>query len=113
MRTSFASLLGVGCIITLSLITAVMTFAQSSRPSREGSTKSLQVSVDLTLLDVTVHDHDGKPVRDLKQGRFKVYEDKIEQPISFVGKEESAVTWGLVLDRSGSMQGMMSDVYQA
>ena len=71
------------------------------------------MSVDLTLLDVTVHDHAGKPVRDLEQGRFKVYEDKVEQTISFVGKEESAVTWGLVLDRSGSMQGKVSDVYRA
>src|SRR6266571_2557566 len=113
MRTSFASMLGVGCIVTLSLVTSGMIFAQGSRPSQEGSTRSLQVSVDLTLLDVTVHDRAGKPVRDLEQGRFKVYEDKIEQTISFLSKEESAVTWGLVLDRSGSMQGMMSDVYQA
>ena len=113
MRASFASLLGVGCIVTLSHLTSVIIFAQGSRATQGGSTRSLQVSVDLTVLDVTVHDHAGKPVRDLEQGRFKVYEDKVEQTISFLGKEESPVTWGLVLDRSGSMQGMMSDVYEA
>src|SRR5437867_6015432 len=59
-----------------------------SRAAQEGSTKSLQVSVDLTLLDVTVHDHAGKPVRELEQRLFKVYEDKVEQTINFLGKEE-------------------------
>ena len=72
MRTSFVSLLGVGCIVTLSLVTKGMIFAQGSRPSQEGSTRSLQVSVDLTLLDVTVHDRAGKPVRDLEIGRAHV-----------------------------------------
>lgn len=49
----------------------------------------------------------------LKQHFFKVYEDGVEQQIGFFSSEESPVSWGLVLDRSGSMMGMMSDVYEA
>lgn len=74
---------------------------------------TLRVGVDLVLLDVTVQDRAGQPVRDLQKEHFKVYEDKIEQSISFVGREEAPVSWGLILDSSGSMKGMMHDVYEA
>ena len=49
----------------------------------------------------------------LKQDAFKVYEDGVEQQIGFFSSEESPVSWGLVLDRSGSMMEMMNDVYEA
>ena len=74
---------------------------------------NLKVAVDLVLLDVSVQDKDGQPVRNLEQKSFKVYEDKLEQPIASFSAEESPVTWGLVLDRSSIMQHMMKDVYES
>jgi Ca-activated chloride channel family protein len=65
------------------------------------------------LLDVSVADEKGRPIRNLDRDQFKVYEDKIEQPISHFSQEESPVTWGLVLDRSASMSGRIRDVYEA
>ncbi len=80
--------------------------------SEQGSQR-LQVAVDLVLLDVTVQDKHGQPVQNLKHDNFKIFEDKIEQPISYFSKEDSPVTWGLVLDRSSSMEGAMKDVYES
>ena len=60
-----------------------------------------------------MHDRNGQPVRKLEQKDFRVYEDKVEQPIAKFSAEESPVTWGLVLDRSSSMQHMMKDVYES
>jgi Ca-activated chloride channel family protein len=73
----------------------------------------LKVAVDLVLLDVSVADQKGRPIRNLDRDQFTVYEDKIEQPISYFSQEESPVTWGLVLDRSASMSGKIRDVHEA
>src|SRR5947208_13451106 len=64
-------------------------------------------------MDVGVKDKDSQPVRNLQAKDFRVFEDRIEQTISSFSTEESSVTWGLVLDRSSSMQGMMKDVHEA
>ena len=97
-------------------VPAILLFFVSLVPSQtlkiQDST-SLRIAVDLVLLDVSVQDKNGQSVRDLEAKDFRVYEDKIEQRITSFSKEESPVTWGLVLDRSSSMQGMMKEVYEA
>ncbi|HWW77853.1 MAG TPA: VWA domain-containing protein [Pyrinomonadaceae bacterium] len=75
--------------------------------------EKVTVETDLVLLRVTVSDRQGRAVAGLRQGDFKAFEDGVEQPVSFFSAEESPVSWGLVLDRSGSMEGMMGEVYSA
>jgi Ca-activated chloride channel homolog len=79
----------------------------------QGDRPTLQIPVDLVLLDVSVQDKDGQPVRNLQARDFKVYEDKVEQSIGSFSTEESPVSWGIVLDRSSSMKGMMGEVHAA
>ncbi len=71
------------------------------------------VETDLVLLRVTVTDQQGRAATGLKQSDFKAFEDGVEQPVSFFSAGESPVSWGLVLDRSGSMAEMMREVYKA
>ena len=97
-------------IVTVIILSSATILTQAQGRPQEST---LQVAVDLVLLDVTVHDKTGKPITNLEREDFKVYEDKVEQSISFFSKEESAVTWGLVLDRSGSMKGRIQEVYEA
>lgn len=70
-------------------------------------------STNLVLLDVSVTDAKGRPVRSLGKGSFRIYEDGVEQETVFFTYEQRPVSWGLVLDRSGSMIGMMDEVYNA
>src|SRR5947209_4532646 len=110
MRVSFSDLLRMGLLaLALLIVSAEFSEGHSSR-QKSGD---LQVAVDLVLLDVSVQDKNGQPVHNLDPETFRIYEDKIEQPITSFSAEESPVTWGLVLDRSGSMQGMMKDVYES
>lgn len=109
MRITLRDLFRTG-VVTLVLLIISATFSEVQSRQKSGK---LQVAVDLVLLDVSVQDKNGQPVHDLEQRNFKVYEDKIEQPITSFSSEESPVTWGLVLDRSGSMRSMMKDVYQS
>jgi Ca-activated chloride channel family protein len=77
-------------------------------------TAHVELSVDLVLLNVAVTDQkDGQIVKGLNKEDFKVYEDKVEQSINSLSLEEQPVSWGLVLDRSRSMSGMIRDVHEA
>jgi len=68
--------------------------------SRDHSIKS---EVALVVLHVTVADPSGQFVSGLTQGNFNVFEDKVEQKISFFSSRDIPVTMGLVIDNSGSM----------
>ena len=74
---------------------------------------TLRVPVDLVSLNVSVRNRQGGMVVGLERKDFRVFEDKIEQDITFFSAERSPVSWGLILDRSGSMEEMIKPVYRA
>jgi len=80
-------------------------------PQQEPST--IKVDTDLVLLNVAVTDQKGQAVTGLERAHFKVFEDGTEQTLSFFSLEKVPVSWGLVLDRSGSMSEMITNVYRA
>jgi VWFA-related protein len=96
-----------GALLLLWVLT-VAAAAQEVSPDEK-----VTVETDLVLLRVTVSDRQGRAVLGLKQSDFRAFEDGVEQQVSFFNAEESPVSWGLVLDRSGSMAEMMREVYQA
>lgn len=75
--------------------------------------EKLVIETDLVPLRVTVTDQQGRSIRQLKKEDFKVYENGVEQTIDYFSSEKAPASWGLVLDRSGSMAGMIQDVYRA
>ena len=60
--------------------------------------------VDMVPLTVTVTDATGKYVTGLTSSDFTVFEDGVEQPVSFFASEEVPVDVALMLDTSDSMQ---------
>jgi Ca-activated chloride channel family protein len=68
---------------------------------------------DLVQLDVTVVDQSNTPVMSLKKEDFSVYEDKVKQTIDNVSREEVPVSFGLVIDTSGSMKSKLQTVSDA
>lgn len=94
--------------ILLALMLSVTAHAQQDTPL-----ETIRIDTNLVVLRVAVNDKQGRAIQNLKQDAFKVYEEGVEQHVSFFSSEESPVSWGLVLDRSGSMMGMMNDVYEA
>jgi len=68
----------------------------------------LKIDTDLVLVDVTVTDAEGKPVRGLRPEDFKLYEDGDERPVAFLNVErrggaERPVAVVFAVDVSGSM----------
>lgn len=68
----------------------------------------LKVDTDLVSLDVVANDLEGRPIRNLKQGDFKVYLDGFEQPLAFFQVERRSgeprpLAMVFAVDISGSM----------
>lgn len=72
-----------------------------------------RAETNLVLLDVTVTGKRGEAIRGLQRSDFAVYENGTKQDVVFFSDENRPVSWGLVVDRSGSMLGMMEEVYNA
>jgi Ca-activated chloride channel family protein len=64
-------------------------------------------------LDVTVIDQNNTPVMNLKKDDFSVFEDKIKQAVESVNREEVPVSFGMVIDTSGSMRSKLQTVSDA
>jgi Ca-activated chloride channel homolog len=71
------------------------------------------LDTDLVLLDVKVVDQNNTPIMDLKKEDFTVYEDKVKQTIDNVSREEVPVSFGIVIDTSGSMKSKLQTVSDA
>src|SRR5438445_239425 len=73
----------------------------------------IRVDVDLVNLYVAVTDGAGRPLAGLGKENFRVWEDNAQQEIRHFSSEDVPFTIGLILDRSGSMEPVIDDVYQA
>lgn len=75
--------------------------------------QSIKLQADLVSLNVLATNRKGEAVPHLAKGDFAIYEDGVEQQLSFFSDDKAPVSWGLILDRSGSMADMMEQVYNA
>src|SRR5580704_6834669 len=63
----------------------------------------LSVSSDLALIDVSVIDRNGRPLRGLPSSSFHVFEHGVEQKIVSVTEADVPISAVLVFDESSSM----------
>jgi Ca-activated chloride channel homolog len=105
----------------LLLITAALTTVRAQQPTQPAppppepppqqaapetplqSGYTIQRSVDLVVLHVSVTDEHGQFVPGLKEENFHVFEDDSEQKIAVLRQEDTPVSVGLLIDNSGSM----------
>ena len=81
------------------------------RGGQQAQVPTIRVEADLVEVPVTVTDRKGNPIIRLTSEDFRIYEDGVEQSVRHFTKEPGPVSWGLVLDKSGSMASMMNEVY--
>ena len=77
----------------------------------EGSV--LRVSTSLITVPAVVMDRQGRYVANLKKDDFKIYEDGVEQQVSYFASVEKPFTVALLLDVSGSTQFQLSQIRDA
>jgi Ca-activated chloride channel homolog len=62
----------------------------------------IRVDTDLVVIPVQIGDKKGRPVANLKQSEFKIFENGIEQEIGYFSEQEQPFTVALLLDMSYS-----------
>jgi VWFA-related protein len=75
--------------------------------------KTLSVDVNLVQVDAVVRDRAGKPMNNLRQEDFRIFEDGVEKPIQFFSRDSLPLAVALVIDRSGSVAPLMGQVQSA
>ncbi|HEV7890186.1 MAG TPA: VWA domain-containing protein [Pyrinomonadaceae bacterium] len=71
------------------------------------------IDASLVTLHVRVIDRNNHPVEGVGKGAFRVFENGVEQQIQFVTTEEVPITYGLVVDNSGSLRNQIGQVIEA
>lgn len=89
------------------------TSTDKTRAAVKSPGASLRVEVDLVLVPVTVTDPYNRLVTGLEKEHFKLFEDKIEQPITHFSSEDVPISLGVVFDVSGSMANKLDRSRQA
>ena len=90
------------------LLLIINTPAQETRKTAQSNSQQAMV-----LLNVHVTDAARHPVTDVRQEDFRVIEDGAPQTISFFSKEEVPLSYGLVIDNSGSLRTQLDKVIEA
>jgi len=93
------------------------SYAQQQKPPPVDQTPSdidvVRVSTNLVTVPVSVMDHQGRFIPDLKQEQFQIFEDGIEQPIAYFESAEKPFTVALMLDTSDSTRFKLKDIQDA
>jgi len=75
--------------------------------------QTLKVDVDLVLVNATVTDSLNRYVSGLETEHFQIWEDKVEQKVSYFNAEDVPVSIGVIFDVSGSMKDKISTAREA
>jgi len=73
----------------------------------------VRVETNLVNLHVRVIDRNNKPINDVRDDDFRVFENGVPQQIQFVTREEVPITYGLVVDNSGSIRSQINQIIEA
>jgi Ca-activated chloride channel family protein len=92
--------------------TAAASSVEAFATAGEADRFRVKADVDLVLVEATVRDQDGGIVNNLRRESFRVYENGVEQQISYFSRDELPLAVALVLDCSGSMGPVLKQLYR-
>ena len=71
------------------------------------------MNTELVTLNVRVIDRNNRPINNLNQNDFHVYEDGVPQPLEDFSREEVPISYGLAVDTSQSLRSQIQAVIDA
>ncbi|HKO59838.1 MAG TPA: VWA domain-containing protein [Pyrinomonadaceae bacterium] len=74
---------------------------------------TIRVNTELVTLNVRVIDRNNRPINNLNQNDFHVYEDGVPQPLQDFSREEVPISYGLAVDTSQSLRSQIQAVIDA
>jgi Ca-activated chloride channel homolog len=88
-------------------------FAQNNPPAKDDEDEVVRVETELVEVPVVVTDRTGKPLLNLKQTNFAVYEDGKTQELADFSATAAPFEVALLLDTSGSARGDLQLIQRA
>jgi Ca-activated chloride channel family protein len=73
----------------------------------------VKINTELVTLNVRVIDRNNRPIDNVSQNEFHVFEDGVSQPIESFTREEVPISYGLAVDTSGSLRSQLQAVIDA
>lgn len=73
----------------------------------------VRVNTELVTLNVRVIDRNNRPINNVSQKDFHVYEDGVPQPLEYFTREEVPISYGLAVDTSQSLRSQIQAVIDA
>lgn len=73
----------------------------------------IRVETNLVNLNVRVIDRNNRPINNVPQSEFHVFENGVPQPVQFFSKEDVPISYGLAIDVSGSIRTQLEKVQEA
>jgi Ca-activated chloride channel homolog len=91
----------------------VRAAASKTELNAAARTRSLRIDTTVVQIPVTVTDPLNRFVTGLEKEHFRLFEDKVEQKVSYFSSEDAPISIGLVFDTSGSMGSKLHKSRQA
>ncbi|HXT63607.1 MAG TPA: VWA domain-containing protein [Pyrinomonadaceae bacterium] len=85
----------------------------SSQPEEVDSNSVVRVSTSLITVPAVVMDRNGRYVGNLRKDDFQIFEDGVEQKVTYFASIEKPFTVALMLDMSGSTQSQLAQIREA
>ncbi len=92
---------------------AAPTIAPKPTPAIDDPDEIIKIDTELVNLNVRVVDRNNRPVNNLQESDFKIFEDGKLQAIDFFSKSEVPTNYGIVVDNSGSLRSQLDKVIEA
>lgn len=85
----------------------------TTAPTPEPPDEVIRINTEEVTLNVRVVDRNNRPVNNIPESDFKVYEDNEPQQLTSFSKAEVPTNYALVIDNSGSLRGQLDKVIEA
>src|SRR5262245_26152582 len=107
------AIVAIVLIVALTYVCAAQNSQKASEktPTKDGQT--VKVDVDLVLVTATVTTDKNQYVTGVDRKNFQVWEDKVEQEISYFSSEDVPMSVGVIFDTSGSMKDKLATAQSA
>jgi Ca-activated chloride channel family protein len=99
----------VACSLRLGAQVTTLPAGATLTPPQAG-VPTFKVDVNLVLVEVSVHDGRGSPIKDLKKEDFRVYEDGVEEQTRTFSHDELPLALALVVDSSSSIASALDEL---
>jgi Ca-activated chloride channel family protein len=107
----------LAALLSVALPAMMVARGGRGRPQQNSADKkqnqTLKVDVDLVLVNATVTDQLNRYVSGLESKHFQIWEDKIEQKVSYFNAEDVPISIGIIFDVSGSMKDKIGTAREA